>query len=165
MSVHIEPWAPGDLSILERALGDPAMTEHIGGPESAEKIAKRQTRYAQPGSGQYKIVDDATGEGMGWVGYWDRETDDGDVYEVGWSVLPEFQGRGAATAGMTQLLDVLRAERKHRYVHAYPSVHNAPSNAICRKCGFTLVRELEFEYPPGNPMRGNDWRYDLESDA
>jgi RimJ/RimL family protein N-acetyltransferase len=165
MSVRIEPWGRGDLPILEGALLDPAMTEHIGGPESPERIARRQTRYEQPGSGQYKIVDETTGEGMGWVGYWDREWGGEDVYEVGWAVLPAFQGRGAATAGMTQLLEVLRAERKHRYVLAYPSVDNAPSNAICRKTGFTLLGEEDFEYPPGTTMRCNDWRYDLESDA
>ena len=26
-SVHIEPWAEGDLALLERTLGDPAMME------------------------------------------------------------------------------------------------------------------------------------------
>jgi RimJ/RimL family protein N-acetyltransferase len=40
-------------------------------------------------------------------------------------------------------------------------VENLASNAICRKLGFTLVEEAEFEYPPGNFMRCNDWRLDL----
>jgi RimJ/RimL family protein N-acetyltransferase len=46
-------------------------------------------------------------------------------------------------------------------MHAFPSVDNLPSNAICRKIGFTLQEEVEFEYPPGNFMRCNDWRLDL----
>jgi hypothetical protein len=49
------------------------MMAHLGGPESAEKIAERQTRYEQPDSKQFKIVDEATGEGVGWVGYWERD--------------------------------------------------------------------------------------------
>jgi RimJ/RimL family protein N-acetyltransferase len=46
-------------------------------------------------------------------------------------------------------------------VHAFPSVENAASNAICRKAGFSLLREHDFEYPKGHPMRCNDWRFDL----
>jgi RimJ/RimL family protein N-acetyltransferase len=46
-------------------------------------------------------------------------------------------------------------------VHAFPSVSNAPSNAVCRKLGFTLLEECEFEFPRGNFMRCNDWRLDL----
>jgi RimJ/RimL family protein N-acetyltransferase len=52
-------------------------------------------------------------------------------------------------------------ENQRRFMHAYPSVENAPSNAICRKLGFTLLGEHEFEYPPGQFMRCNDWRLDL----
>jgi RimJ/RimL family protein N-acetyltransferase len=49
-------------------------------------------------------------------------------------------------------------------VHAFPSVDNAPSNAICRKLGFTLLDgAIEFEYPPGNLLRCNDWRFDLDA--
>lgn len=38
---------------------------------------------------------------------------------------------------------------------------NPPSNALCRKLGFTLVEECEVEYPVGSFTRCNDWRLDL----
>ena len=44
-TVRIEPWGEGDLPLLEALLGDPAMTEHIGGPESHEQLIERQARY------------------------------------------------------------------------------------------------------------------------
>ena len=157
--VRIEPWGEGDLALLQQALLDPAMTAYVGGPETPEKVAERQTRYEQPGSRQYKVMVD--GEGAGWVGYWEREWLDRDVYEVGWSVLPAFQGRGVAGRATAKLIDVARAEDDRRFMHAYPSVENAPSNAICRKLGFELLGEHEFEYPPGSFMRCNDWRFDL----
>jgi RimJ/RimL family protein N-acetyltransferase len=157
--VRIEPWGKADLPLLHKALSDPAMTTYIGGPESPEKIAERQTRYERPGSRQYRIVVD--GAGAGWVGYWEREWLDQDVYEVGWSVLPDYQGRGVAGAATAQLIERAGAENQRRFMHAYPSVENAPSNAICRKLGFTLLGEHEFEYPPGKFMRCNDWRLDL----
>jgi RimJ/RimL family protein N-acetyltransferase len=159
--VRLEPWGKGDLHILERSLGDPAMTTYIGGPESPEKLAERQARYEKPGSRQYKIVDIATGEGIGWVGYWQRTWRGGPVWEIGWSVLPTHQGRGIATIATAEVIAIARAEKSHRYVHAYPSVTNAPSNAICRKLGFVLLGESDFEYPPGSIMRCNDWRLDL----
>ncbi|HVH31866.1 MAG TPA: GNAT family N-acetyltransferase, partial [bacterium] len=49
----------------------------------------------------------------------------------------------------------------YQFLHAFPSVENGPSNAICRKLGFTLQEEADFEYPPGHSMRCNDWRLDL----
>jgi RimJ/RimL family protein N-acetyltransferase len=159
--VRIEPWAEGDLPLLTRLLGDPKMTEHLGGPESPDKLADRQKRFEQPGSGMYKIVDVATGEAVGSIGFWDKSWNGEEMYETGWSVLPEFQGRGFATAATAQVIELARAEGKHDSIHAFPSVENPPSNAICRKLGFALVGEFEFEYPPGRMMRCNDWRLDL----
>jgi RimJ/RimL family protein N-acetyltransferase len=158
--VELQAWGPGDLPLLQRLLGDPAMMEHLGGPESQEKIADRQRRYeADPGC--LKIV--ADGEELGWVGYWDREWRGGSVYEIGWAVLPEAQGRGVATQATRLAIETSRATSRHRWLHAFPGVDNPPSNAICRKLGFTLLSEVEFEYPPGHQMQCNDWRLDLTS--
>lgn len=160
MTVSIVPWGEGDLPLLQRLLGDPAMMEHLGGPESPEKIVERQARYLTTPD-QFKVLEDA--EGVGWVGYWERAWREHDVYEIGWSVLPAFQGRGIAQAATAQVLERARAEGARRYVHAFPSVGNAPSNAISRKLGFTLLEALDFEYPAGSGhvMRCNDWRLDL----
>jgi RimJ/RimL family protein N-acetyltransferase len=161
--VRIEPWGEGDLPLLEKLMGDPAMTEHLGGPESHEKIVERQARYERADSGIFKIVDVATGDAVGSVVYWDRTWRGEEVYEIGWSVLPAFQGRGIAGMATAQAIAMARSEGKHRFLHAFPSVDNAGSNAICRKLGFTLVEECEFEYPPGNLMHCNDWRLDLRA--
>jgi RimJ/RimL family protein N-acetyltransferase len=161
--VRIEPWGAGDRSLLEQTLSDPAMTQHLGGAESSEKIAERQAKYEQPGSGQFKIVLELSGEGVGWVGFWERTWQGEEVYEIGWSVLTAFEGRGIAARATAQALEAARSEGKHRFVHDFPSVDNAPSNAICRKAGFTLLGEHDFEYPPGHPLRSNDWRFDLSA--
>jgi len=157
--VRIERWGEGDGALLEKLLRNPQMTTHIGGPETAEKLAERQAGYQVPGSRQYKILVD--GEDAGWVGYWEREWRGERVYEMGWSVVPRFQGRGVASTATRQLIDIARAERTLRYVHAYPSIENSPSNAICRRLGFELMGDYEFEYPKGHFMRCNDWRFAL----
>lgn len=164
-AVRVEPWGEGDLPLLEKA-NAPEMTEHLGGPEGPEKLAERQSRYQQlAGSGKgrmFKIIE-PTGEAVGSVGYWERTWRGEQVYEIGWEVFLAFQGRGIASTATAQAIAMARADGKHRFLHAFPSVENLPSNAICRNLGFTLVEECEFEYPPGNFMRCNDRRLDLES--
>jgi RimJ/RimL family protein N-acetyltransferase len=167
-SVRLEPWGEGDLALLGQLLGDPRMTEHLGGPESQEKIAERQERYVQAADSDtthvFKVVDEESGEGIGCVVYWERSWREQQVYEIGWSVLPAYQGRGIARQATAQALAHAKSGGRLRYVHAFPSVDNAPSNAICRKLGFALLEEaIEFEYPPGNLLRCNDWRFDLDA--
>src|SRR2546425_1374805 len=164
-AVRIEPWGAGDLPLLEKLIGDRAMMEHLGGPESPQKIAERQARYERMKDGEkgrvLKIIMEPDGEAVGGVGYWDKTWRDEPIYEVGWSVLPAHQGRGIASIGTAQAIARARSDGRHRFVHAFPSVDNAPSNAICRKLGFTCAEVCRFEYPPGSFMRCNDWRLRL----
>ena len=163
-SVTIRPWAEGDLWLLERLLGDAAMTEHIGGPESPQKLRDRHGRYLEAvadGECLFAIVVGSDQAAVGWVGLWDSDWEGGSVWEVGWHVLPEFQRRGVATAGTKLALECARAQGRHQFVHAFPSVDNAGSNGVCRKLGFELMGEVDVEYPAGRFMHSNDWRLDL----
>ena len=159
MEVRLEPWGEDGLPLLER-LNTTDMTRHVGGPEGPDKLADRQARYARPDSRQYAIVE-PNGERIGWVGYWEREWRDQRVWETGWAVVPEFQGRGAAGSATRRLLEIARAERLHRFMHAYPMTVNAPSNAICRKLGFELLGEVDFPARGGGSILVNDWRFGL----
>jgi RimJ/RimL family protein N-acetyltransferase len=165
MTVHLEPWSEDDLPVLEQTLGDPESMTYLGGPETPEQLVARHAKFvALPGTGageMFTIVDDDSGEKVGSVGYWDKTWLDADVYETGWNVMRAFQGRGFATVAMVQLIDRLKTTGTRRYLHAFPSVENGPSNAICRKLGFALRGEHDFEYPKGSFMRCNDWRLDL----
>jgi RimJ/RimL family protein N-acetyltransferase len=164
-TVTLEPWGDGDLPLLERLMGDPRMTEHLGGPESPAKLRDRQLRYErlEGGDRMYKIVDVASGAGAGSVGFWTKDWRDEQVYEAGWMVVPEFQGRGIALAATAQAIELARHDGKHRFMHAFPSVDNTPSNAICAKLGFELLGACEFEFPKGHLMACNDWRLDLRA--
>jgi RimJ/RimL family protein N-acetyltransferase len=162
-AVHLRPWGPADHDLLAALNGDAAQMAYVGGAETPEKIAARQGRYERDPQ-QLAIV--AGGESAGWVGYWEREWRDEQVYEIGWSVLPAFQGRGLATRAA--VLAVERAREtgppRVRAIHALPDVDNVASNAVCRRAGFTLAedgRAIAFDYPPGSTMVCNDWRLPL----
>ncbi len=164
-AVTLEPWGSGDLPLLERLMGDPHMTEHLGGPESPEKLRERQGRYERLDGDDrmFKIVDAASGEGIGSVGFWTGEWRDAQIYEIGWMVLPEFQGRGVAVAATGQAIELAKRSERHRFMHAFPNIENTPSNAICRRLGFELLEACEVEFPKGHLMMCNDWRLDLRA--
>ncbi|MFE6868650.1 GNAT family N-acetyltransferase [Kitasatospora sp. NPDC057692] len=165
-AVRLEPWSEQDGALLS-ALNAPELTAHLGGPETAEQVARRHRRYvdlsAQPPSTgrMFRIVLLPEGATAGSIGFWERGWEGEEVYETGWTVLPAFQGRGVATAAARAVVAEARAAGLHRHLHAFPSVDNAASNAVCRGAGFELLGARDFEYPPGRPMRCHDWRFDL----
>ncbi|MFF9853738.1 GNAT family N-acetyltransferase [Streptomyces litmocidini] len=165
-SVRLEAWSEGDAGLL-RALNAPELMDHLGGPESEEQLVRRHRRYvgmSADGTGagrMFRIVLLPEEVVVGSIGFWAQTWDGEAVYETGWAVLPGFQGRGLATAATRAVVAEARAAGLHRHLHAFPSADNAASNAVCRKAGFELLGERDFEYPPGNPMRCNDWRFDL----
>ena len=162
-TVTLEPWGSGDLRLLERLMGDPLMTAHLRGPESPDRLRERQGRYEHLADGDrmFKIVEAASGASVGSVGFWTKEWREEQIYEVGWMVVPEFQGRGIAVAATAQAIELARRADNHRFMHAFPNLDNAPSNAICRKLGFELVEACQFEFPKGHFMTCNDWCLDL----
>jgi RimJ/RimL family protein N-acetyltransferase len=133
-TVTLEPWGGGDSPLLERLMGDPSMSEHLGA-ESPDKLRERQGRYErlEGGDRMFKIVDVASGAGVGSVGFWTKEWRDEQVYEVGWMVVPAFQGRGIAVAATAQAIGLAERDDKHRVMHAFPNVDNASSASSCSR--------------------------------
>jgi RimJ/RimL family protein N-acetyltransferase len=163
--VFLQPWAEDDLALIQKLMGDPNVMAHLGGPETPEQIERRNRRYAYLSENgidrMFKIVLSPNSEPVGKIGYWKKNWRDQLVYEMGWMVLPDYQGRGIATKAGEAVIELLRKEKRFSYIHAFPSVSNPASNAICHKLGFSLIEVCEFEYPPGHSMTANDWRMRL----
>ncbi|MFJ7268620.1 GNAT family N-acetyltransferase [Streptomyces sp. NPDC099050] len=168
ITVRLEPWAEDDFWLLLRK-NEPAMTGHLGGPETEDKLRDRHRRYLalsarEPGAGRmFRVV--ADGESVGSVGFWERLWEGEEVYETGWGILPEFQGRGLAAGAARALVAHAGAHGTRRHLHAFPSVDHPASNAVCRAAGFTLLGEVRFEYPPGEWHASGNWRVALGGDG
>ncbi|WP_212911598.1 GNAT family N-acetyltransferase [Streptomyces sp. TS71-3] len=160
--VGLTPWGEGDFWLLRRTNAR-EMTEYLGGPESDARLVARHRKYVElQGPGRmYRVTLASTGETVGSIGFWEREWHEETVWETGWGVLPEFQGRGLATSAARALVDVARSAASHRYLHAFPRVDHAASNTVCRGAGFELLGAVGFEYPKGQWITSNDWRIDL----
>jgi RimJ/RimL family protein N-acetyltransferase len=162
--IELVPWSEDDLWLLERTMGEPDMTTYLGGPETPEKLAERHRRYLRvnaDGSGRILKIVTADGTVVGTVLYWESSSDGDAFYEIGWAVLPTFQGRGYATQATLAAAELARADGKYRTLHAFPNVQNAASNAVCAKAGFTNLGTVDVEFPKGNPMTCNDWCLEL----
>jgi RimJ/RimL family protein N-acetyltransferase len=159
-AIALQPWDERGRELLVR-LNAPELMEHLGGPETPEKVRRRHKRYlAGVVDGRMFLVVSGQ-EAVGSVGYWPREWQGQSVYETGYGILPESQGRGFAVAALRLCAERAAQEGVLPWLHAFPSVDHAASNAVCRKAGFELTGECRFEYPPGHFMRSNDWRLSL----
>jgi RimJ/RimL family protein N-acetyltransferase len=164
--VGIRHWANEDLPLLERLMGDTAPTANLGGPETREQIRERHERYVRSRETSrqgpmFAITVGKDAKAVGSIGYWQRTWQGQQLWEIRWSVLPEYQGQGIATQAVLLLVDRARKLGKTRFLHAFPAADHALANDICRDAGFKLLGEVDFEFAPGQTRRRNDWRIDL----
>jgi RimJ/RimL family protein N-acetyltransferase len=164
VAFRLEPWDERG-PVFERRANTPEMQAYLGGVEPDEAIVARHQRFltaARTGTGaMFLILVDDEPEPVGSVGYWAKEWRGEVVYELGWKVLTAFQGRGLAAGGTVEAVRLAAAENRHRWAHAFPRTDNVASNGVCRRAGFELLGEVDFEYPKGTPIRCHDWRHRL----
>ena len=153
---------PEDLDAYVRMRCDPEMTAHLGGPQRVEDMpdkVRRDVAAADADRGWILMIcpDDEDPESVaGCVTLWTHSEDGPEQSEIGWMVLPEFQGRGLAKAAVSEVLRRASADGRWGPIHAHPSVHNAASNALCSSLGFRLAEEKEILYRD-TKLRVNHW--------
>ncbi|MGX4693987.1 GNAT family N-acetyltransferase [Streptomyces sp. JNUCC 63] len=153
---------PDDVDAYIRMRCDPVMMSGLGGPLPAEGMVdkvRRDAEQAAAGTAWIKmIVPDPRTPGVvaGTVSIWAHESGDGPMSEIGWMVLPGFQGRGLGRRAARALLEQARDEDRWGVVHAFPATTNAASNGICRSLGFRFLAEREVTFA-GRVLRTNHW--------
>ena len=153
----------GDLSAYVRMRCDPVMMAELGGPlprEGVEEKVARDAQQAAAGDAWIKMIvpGGAAPEVVaGSLALWSHDERDGEpVTEIGWMVLPEFQGRGLAKRAVRMLLDLAHDDGRWGLVHAFPATTNGPSNGICRSLGFRFAGEQDVTFA-GRVLRSNHW--------
>ncbi|MFG2692686.1 GNAT family N-acetyltransferase [Kitasatospora sp. NPDC048407] len=153
---------PGDVEAYVRMRCDPAMMAELGGPlpseGMAEKVRLDVERTAADDWWVRMIVPDGAGPEVvaGTVTLWPHEEDGERITEIGWMVLPEFQGRGLAKRAVREVLEAAGADGRWGRVHAFPGATNGASNALCRSLGFELLGDREVVFA-GRVLRTNHW--------
>ncbi len=154
-----------DLPLYESLRCDPQMMAELGGPLPREGLPEKLRRdIASVEAGKawiFKVIpDEDSGRAAGHICIWESSWKGEPIDEIGWMILPPFQGRGLATQAARAILEKARSEKRWQVIHAFPSTTNAPSNAVCRKIGFSKIEECDLEWA-GRMLHCNHWRLDL----
>lgn len=159
--MQLVPITADDEDLAVRLECDPMMMRHIGGPRPEKDVRashKRRLELMEHGFARmFKIVTEESHEVLGTIGIWEIDWEGPHTYEMGWFVLPEHQGKGVATSAARLIISLTRSDPEVCYIHAYPAVDNAPSNAIARKIGMKHHGEFDNEGFAG-VLRCNNWR-------
>jgi RimJ/RimL family protein N-acetyltransferase len=163
VAVRLRDVELGDVGAYVRMRCDPAMMTELGGPlprEGLEEKVARDVQAVAVGTDWIKMIvpDEAAAEVVaGSVALWSHDEGGSEpISEIGWMVLPEFQGRGLAKQAVRMLLALARDDGRWGLVHAFPAVTNGPSNGICRSLGFRPAGERDVTFS-GRVLRTNHW--------
>jgi hypothetical protein len=91
---------------------DPVMMAELGGPQPREGIAAKVARDVQQAAADTAwikmIIPDGSAPGVvaSLVVLWSHADSGTAMSEIGWMVLPEFQGRGIAKTAVRMLLEL-----------------------------------------------------------
>jgi RimJ/RimL family protein N-acetyltransferase len=139
------------------------MMAELGGPlprEGIEEKVARDVQAAAAGDAWIKMIvpgEVAPDMVAGSVALWSHDEDGSEpIAEIGWMVLPEFQGRGLAKGAVRMVLELARDDGRWGLVHAFPGITNSPSNGICRSLGFWFVGERDVTFAD-RVLRSNHW--------
>jgi RimJ/RimL family protein N-acetyltransferase len=109
--------------------------------EAWRHLAYLVGHWAFRGYGYYAAEEKASSRLVGRVGFTDQVGWPG--FELGWTIAPEFQGRGFATEAADFLLSYAFEALDRPHVISLIHPDNAPSRRVAEKLGETIEGETE----------------------
>ena len=109
-----------DVDAYVKMRCDPAMMAELGGPQPRDGIEDKVRRDVQDATSDTAwikmIVPDEAAPGVvaGTVTLWSHHANSEHISEIGWMVLPEFQGRGLGKLAVRTLLELARDQHRTR---------------------------------------------------
>ena len=137
-----------DAAFILELLNTPKFIKYIGdrGVRSIEDarryIDERYlASYRDNGYGLYGVVENASGKLIGACGFVRRDTLPGP--DIGFSFLPEFEGKGYGFESATAVIEYGRDVLGFDKVLAITSLDNAASEKLLTKLGFTFDETID----------------------
>jgi RimJ/RimL family protein N-acetyltransferase len=135
-----------DFPVYEKWCADINVMRYLGGKTYDRISAWRHLAYqighwVLRGYGYYAVEEKTTGAFVGRVGFTNQAGWPG--FELGWTIWPDYQGRGYATEAARMLLPY--AFEKLDQPHVISLIHpdNTPSRKVAQKLGQQIEGETE----------------------
>ncbi|MEO8623090.1 MAG: GNAT family N-acetyltransferase [bacterium] len=122
---------------IQRYLGGKTMNR----VEAWRHLAYMVGHWAFRGYGYYAAEEKSTGRLVGRVGYTNSAGWPG--FELGWTIVPEFQGRGYATEAAQLLLQYAFDALDQPHVISLIHPDNTPSRRVAEKLGQSIEGETD----------------------
>jgi RimJ/RimL family protein N-acetyltransferase len=155
-----------DLEAVTAFFADPEATRFVGGtvqrPRAHTILSAFAGHWALFGLGQWAVEEKAAGSFCGFVG--NINPPDWPEPEIGWSIVPAYQGKGFATeAALAARAAIARLGGSRRLV-SFVAPENAPSRRVAEKLGAAVEREivlrderlLVYRHPAEDGARGSE---------
>jgi len=150
-----------DLDYFERALSDPQVTEHIGGPNNRENAYRKMMTgcafWTLTGIGMWAVEDKASGRAIGHMGFFDflRDLQPSILGEpeMGWIFASDGQGRGLAREACEAALDWFEQAFGKQEIPAIIALGNEPSMRLAERLGFVRQPDALFNGQPTSYWR------------
>ena len=130
MDITIRKIQPGDADALYRLLSDPAVMRYLEPPFDR---AQTEDFLRRAGLAEPPLIYAAEENGA-FIGHVIYHAYDEQSVEIGWVLLPEYWGRGYASALTDRLIDRAQQEQKSIVIECAPA--QAATKRIAVKKGF-----------------------------
>ena len=139
-------WSLSDFPTYEQWCSRIEIMRYLGGKtfdriQAWRHMAYQVGHWEMLGYGYYVCEEKATGALVGRVGFTNHPG--WPAFELGWTIVPEYQGRGYATEAARMLLQYAFDELKQDRVTSLIHPDNAPSIKVAKKLGQEVQGKTE----------------------
>ena len=133
-----------DFDVYERMCSNIEIMRYLGGKtfdrvEAWRHLAYMIGHWELRGFGYFAAEEKSTGRFIGRLGFTDAAGWPG--FELGWTLWPEFQGKGYATEGARMLMDYAFRELDRPHVISLIHPENVPSQRVAERLGMKVEGE------------------------
>lgn len=123
-----------------------------GSPEAAcdAWFEKAEDRMQRKAGGMNVLREKGTGTYIGQCGLLVQEVDGEEILEIGYSLLPDFRGKGYATEAAQMCRDLAFQNKWSDRLYSIIHVDNVASAAVARKNGMYILKRTDFWGMPVN---------------
>lgn len=164
MAIQLKSHSPKDLLALidsmelyAQTFGTPAAEGlrdfFVGGEVSPDYLSKLQTASStDPWTHGFAVVHEKDGLVIGCCGFKGPPVE--GAVEIGYAIVPEYEGRGHATEAAKALMDYAVNTGQVRSIVAHTLPKKNASTRVLTKCGFQHMGEVH------DPQDGAVWRWE-----